>query len=74
MLALDLFAVLPATNPDSTVTANPQPPQGATAPERVIASELQGRDHDNDALSMMVSSMVRMVQVGQQRDSRWKAS
>jgi hypothetical protein len=46
----------------------------ATAAERVIASELQARGQNSDALSMMVSSMVRMVQVGKQRDSRWKAS
>jgi hypothetical protein len=72
--ALDLFAALPpapsAAKPSTVSTAAPV----ATAAERVIASELQARGQNSDALSMMVSSMVRMVQVGKQRDSRWKAS
>lgn len=73
--ALDLFAALPTARPaakpaPATTTCAP----AATAAERVIASELQGRGQSSDALSMMVSSMVRMVQVGKQRDSRWKAS
>lgn len=46
----------------------------STAAERVLHSELQGRNQDNDALSMMVSSMVRMVQAGKGSDSRWSAS
>jgi hypothetical protein len=46
----------------------------ATAAQRVLEAELSGRGDDNDALSMMMSSMVRMVQVGQTNDSRWKAS
>lgn len=72
--ALDLFAALPTTKPAPANTpASPSAP-AATAPERVIAAELQGRGQSSDALSMMVSSMVRMVQVGKQRDSRWKAS
>jgi glyoxylate carboligase len=45
-----------------------------TAAERVLAAELQVRSDDNDALSMMVSSMARMVQAGKTRDSRWKAT
>ncbi|WP_043325994.1 hypothetical protein [Cyanobium gracile] len=45
-----------------------------TAAERVLAAELHNRSDDNNALSMMVSSMARMVQVGKMRDSRWKAS
>jgi len=45
-----------------------------TAAQRVLAAELQGRSDDNAALSMMMSSMVRMVQVGQSKDSRWKDS
>ncbi|MEB3202565.1 MAG: hypothetical protein VKK05_07115 [Synechococcus sp.] len=46
----------------------------ASAPEQVLASELQNRGQQNDALSMMVSSMVRMVQASKSSDSRWQAS
>jgi hypothetical protein len=45
-----------------------------TAAERVLAAELQDRSLENNALSMMVSSMARMVQAGKTRDSRWKAN
>jgi hypothetical protein len=45
-----------------------------SAPDRVLAAELQGRGEDSGALAMMVSSMVRMVQAGQSPESRWKAS
>ena len=46
-----------------------------TAAEQVLASELKGRQDANDALSMMVSSMVHMVQAGKTRSttSRWSA-
>lgn len=46
----------------------------ASAAERVLHAELKGRTEDNDALSMMVSSMVRMVQAGKGSGSRWSAS
>jgi hypothetical protein len=46
----------------------------SSGPERVLASELEGRTAASDALSMMVSSMVRMVQAGKSSDSRWEAS
>jgi hypothetical protein len=45
-----------------------------SVPERVLAAELQERGQSHDALSMMVSSMVRMVQAGKSSDSRWQAS
>ena len=47
-----------------------------TVPERVMAAELGHRSQPSEALSMMVSSMVRMVQAGkgQAADSRWSAS
>lgn len=45
-----------------------------TASDRVLAAELAARTEAHDALSMMVSSMVRMVQAGRTRDSRWKDS
>ena len=46
-----------------------------TAAEQVLASELKGRQDSSDALSMMVSSMVHMVQAGKTRSSssRWSA-
>jgi hypothetical protein len=51
-----------------------RPAPAPTAAERVLAAELENRSGSCDALSMMVSSMARMVQVGRSRDSRWKAS
>ncbi|SBO42964.1 conserved protein of unknown function [Cyanobium sp. NIES-981] len=45
-----------------------------SAAERVLASELAGRSDSHDALSMMVTSMLRMVQAGKTRESRWKDS
>jgi hypothetical protein len=45
-----------------------------TAAERVLAAELQDRDGDQDALSLMVSSIARMVQNGRSTTSRWRAS
>jgi hypothetical protein len=49
-------------------------PATPCAADRVLASELAGRGDVHDALSMMVSSMVRMVQAGKTRESRWKDS
>lgn len=45
-----------------------------TAPERVLAAELQSRGENSQALSMMVTSMVQMVQAGKAPASRWTAS
>ena len=56
------------------LSASRIPSSHASAPEQVLAAELQERGQSNDALSMMVSSMVRMVQAGKSSDSRWKAS
>jgi hypothetical protein len=46
-----------------------------TAAEQVLAAELSGRQESGDALAMMVSSMVHMVQAGKTRSagSRWSA-
>jgi hypothetical protein len=46
-----------------------------TAAEQVLAAELNGRQDNSDALSMMVSSMVHMVQAGKTHSasSRWSA-
>jgi hypothetical protein len=62
-----------ANHPSATFPKAPTSPS-CSGPERVIASELENRASSSDALSMMVSSMVRMVQAGKTSDSRWKAS
>lgn len=74
--ALNVSASRPDTNqPSETAQSAATAPQpAATAAQRVLEAELSGRSDDNDALSMMMSSMVRMVQAGQSNDSRWKAS
>jgi hypothetical protein len=48
-------------------------PKALTASERVIAAELQARGQSCDALSMMVSSVARMVQAGRCSENRWNA-
>jgi hypothetical protein len=48
-------------------------PQALTASQRVIAAELQARGGSCDALSMMVSSVARMVQAGRCSENRWNA-
>ena len=45
-----------------------------SAVHHVIASELKHRNQPSDALSMMVTSMVSMVQAGKASRSRWSAS
>ena len=50
----------------------PEHAQGPTAAERVLAAELQARGDAHDALSLMVSSVVHMVQAGKSRESRWQ--
>ena len=49
-------------------------PLAMSAPERVLAAELQSRGDSCGALSMMVTSMVHMVQAGKAPRSRWTAS
>ena len=58
----------------ASAAAAPSAGHPVTAAERVLASELQARGDEADALSMMVSSIARMVQAGKSCDSRWKAS
>ncbi len=84
LLALDLFSPYPSAIPDQAapaVAARAIPAAvghrfapNSSGPERVLASELEGRTAASDALSMMVSSMVRMVQAGKSSDSRWESS
>ncbi|MCP9771092.1 hypothetical protein KBY66_00385 [Synechococcus sp. Tobar12-5m-g] len=47
-----------------------------SAPDRVMEAELGYRSQPSEALSMMVSSMVRMVQAGkgQSAASRWSTT
>ena len=73
---LDLSASRFAANhfAANTSSANTCAAKSVSAPEQVLAAELQNRGQSNDALSMMVSSMVRMVQAGKSSDSRWQAS
>jgi hypothetical protein len=74
-------AFLSATGAQQQAMAADSPRRGpslrldrGTVAEQVLASELRGRQ-DADALSMMVSSMVHMVQAGKTRSSasRWSA-
>ena len=84
LLALDLFSRYPSAIPAQAApataaravptTAGEASGTNTSGPERVLASELEGRTAASDALSMMVSSMVRMVQAGKSSDSRWEAS
>jgi hypothetical protein len=75
-LALDLFTRYPSAIPGQApqATAGQASGTNTSGPERVLASELEGRNPNSDALSMMVSSMVRMVQAGKSSGSRWEAS
>jgi hypothetical protein len=75
---VDLFAVLPSASfrgpSGQDCPTGREAAPGPSAPERVISAELQARGQSSDALAMMVTSMVRMVQMGKERDSRWKSS
>ena len=52
----------------------PQPDSAPlTASQRILAAEMRCRGEASDALSMMVTSVARMVQVGKSCDSRWQA-
>ena len=76
---MDLSALQKQATRSADLQPQPSGGGGAMAPgptvsERVLAAELQGRSQACDALSMMVSSIARMVQAGKTCDSRWKAS
>jgi hypothetical protein len=62
------------TPPSRRAVSEASAARSITAAERVLAAELQARGEESDALSMMVSSIARMVQAGKSCDSRWKAS
>lgn len=58
----------------NAAAAQPARAGAPSAAERVLAAELEGRSQANGALSMMVTSMVHMVQAGKSPRSRWQAS
>lgn len=63
----------PAVRLSSDASGSSATPKALTASERVIAAELQARGEACDALSMMVSSVARMVQAGRCSENRWNA-
>lgn len=73
-LDLSPFSFPSSGNPAASSKGTASPSAARTAAERVLAAELQSRGEPCDALSMMVSSLARMVQAGKSCDSRWKAS
>ncbi len=71
---VDLTSSLPRFQAHRLPVEGSQGFNAPTAAERVLAAELQGRGESSEALSMMVSSIARMVQAGRSSDSPWKAS
>ena len=67
------LAARPAARLSSDPSGSSATPKALTASERVIAAELQARGEACDALSMMVSSVARMVQAGRCSENRWNA-
>jgi len=67
------YAARPAARLSSDPSGSSATPKALTASERVIAAELQARGEACDALSMMVSSVARMVQAGRCSENRWNA-
>jgi hypothetical protein len=45
-----------------------------TAAAQVLAAELEARQGNGEALSLMVSTIASMVQAGRSTSSRWNAS
>ena len=71
---MDLTSSLPRFQAHRLPSEGREVTQAPTAAERVLAAELQARGESSEALSMMVSSIARMVQAGRASDSPWKAS
>ena len=67
------YAVHRASRLSPDQCGNSSTPKALTASERVIAAELQARGEACDALSMMVSSVARMVQASRCSENRWNA-
>ena len=67
------YPIRPAARLVSDQSGSSASPKALTASERVIAAELQARGQACDALSMMVSSVARMVQASRCSENRWNA-
>jgi hypothetical protein len=72
--ALNLAGSIQFTAEPVDFTGNDAIPSAINAGRPSAAAELKGRNESSNALSMMVSSMVHMVQAGQTKtDSHWSA-
>ncbi len=69
------FSVLALSPSQRLVFANPSRNVGSqgTVAAQVLAAELEGRQGNGEALSLMVSSIASMVQAGRSTSSRWNA-
>jgi hypothetical protein len=68
-------AVLALSPSRRLVFAHPSGSVGSqgTAASQVLAAELEGRQGNGEALSLMVSTIASMVQAGRSTSSRWNA-
>jgi hypothetical protein len=74
-IAADPFSVLALSPSQRLVFAHPSSSLGSqgTAAAQVLAAELEGRQGNGEALSLMVSTIASMVQAGRSTSSRWNA-
>lgn len=70
-----LLTVLALPPSQRLVFANPSRNVGSqgTVAAQVLAAELEGRQGNGEALSLMVSTIASMVQAGRSTSSRWNA-
>jgi len=71
----DPISVLALSPSQRLVFAHPSTSVGSqgTAAAQVLAAELEGRQGNGEALSLMVSTIASMVQAGRSTSSRWNA-
>jgi hypothetical protein len=69
-------SVLALSPSQRSVLAHPSRSIGSqgTAAAQVLAAELEARQGNGEALSLMVSTIASMVQAGRSTSSRWNAS
>jgi hypothetical protein len=69
------LSVLALSPSHRLVFANPSISVGSqgTAAAQVLAAEMEGRQGNGEALSLMVSTIASMVQAGRSTPSRWNA-